>query len=471
MKGTSLVKTFIGFAVGPLGAAIINFLTIPIITWLISPEEFGKTSLFLIMQALATAFIFLGMDHAYVREYNNQLNKKELLFNCAIFPLIFSVLICVCLIMFSELFTSLIFTGQSESIIVLFAIWLPFITIERFLLLSIRMEEKGFLYSLFNILIKLMIMLFTLFFLLFWARNYLVVITANVIGQIISDIVLIVYCRNKLELKFQYLEKKLLKKMIKFGLPFIPTAIIMWLLNSTDRMVLEKFSSYDELGVYFAALKIIGVLTIFQSIFSTFWLPIAYKWKKEKVDNREFDKISHYIGFIMSFVFIAILLLKEVFVIILSDKYSEVLYIIPFLLFYPIMYTLGETTGLGISFARKTYYNIWISIVLALLNLVLNLLLVPHFAAIGASIALGITYISYFWCRTLISRKLWYKFDLRYYFILTSILIVVALGNVTIKNHISLFNSMALIILFIFNRKIVANIYKEVKMLILKKGI
>ncbi|MFE5364396.1 lipopolysaccharide biosynthesis protein, partial [Bacillus cereus] len=147
MKGNSLIKTFIGFAVGPLGAALINFLTIPITTWLISPEEFGKTSLFLLMQTLATAIIFLGMDHAYVREYNERLDKKELLFNCTVFPLLLSVFICINLILFSNELTPLIFQGQSQLVIILFAIWLPFITIERFLLLNIRMEENGFLYS------------------------------------------------------------------------------------------------------------------------------------------------------------------------------------------------------------------------------------------------------------------------------------------------------------------------------------
>lgn len=468
MKGNNLIKTFVGFAVGPLGAALINFLTIPITTWLISPEEFGKTSLFLLMQTLATAIIFLGMDHAYVREYNERLDKKELLFNCTVFPLLLSVFICINLILFSNVLTPLIFQGQSQLVIILFAVWLPFITIERFLLLNIRMEENGFLYSVFNILIKLMIMLFTLCFLIFWSRSYLAVITANVVGQILSDLILILFCKNRFKWNFQYMEKKLLKKMLQFGLPFIPTAIIMWFLNSTDRMILEKYSSYDKLGIYFAALKVIGVLTIFQSIFSTFWLPIAYKWKKEGVDNREFDKISHYIGFVMSFVFITILLLKEIFIFILSDKYSEVLYIIPFLLFYPIMYTLGETTGLGISFARKTQYNIWISALLALINLGLNLLLVPRMDAVGASIALGITYILYFWIRTIVSRKLWYNFNLKYYFILTVILVIVAIGNVVLKSNDFIFNIVALIVLFVFNRRILISMCTGIKSRLLK---
>ncbi|MGH0677371.1 oligosaccharide flippase family protein [Bacillus luti] len=463
-KQGSLIKLFLGFAVGPLGAAVINFLTLPIITWLINPEEFGKTSLFLLMQTLAIAVVFLGMDHAYVREYNDIKNKKELLLNSIIFPLSASIVIGIMLLLFSGQITSIFLKGQSQVVIMLFAIWLPFITLERFLLLSIRMEEKGLLYSIFSILVKIMIMIFTLIFLLFWSRSYIAVIFANVVGQVISNVVLIIYCKNRLEFNLHYLNKDLLRQMFKFGIPFIVTALLMWMLNSTDRIVLEKVSSYDELGVYFAALKVIGVLAIFQNIFSTFWLPVAYKWKKEKVDNKEFDKISRYIAFIMSFVFISILLFKEIFIYILSAEYSKVVDIIPFLLFYPIMYTLGETTGLGISFSRKTHHNIWISLVLAAINLVLNIILVPEYGALGAAIALGITYILYFWIRTLVSRILWYKFDLTYYFILTIILIVVATGNIMLDDNNIIFNIISMVILLIFNYNTLKIFYQNIKM-------
>ncbi|MGG1885878.1 oligosaccharide flippase family protein [Priestia megaterium] len=464
MKNKSLIKTFFSFSIGPLGAAIINFLTVPITTWLISPEEFGKTSLFLLMQALATAVMFLGLDQAYVREYNEKTNKKELLFNCMFFPFFLSLLISFLLIFFSENITNSFLQNQSQLVIIMFAVWLPFITLERFLLLSIRMEERGLVYSVFNILVKFLIMIFTIVLLICWSKSYLMVIAANVIGQIITDFLLILYCRSKIILNLKYLNLKLLKKMIKFGSPFVPTAIIMWFLNSTDRLALEKFSSYDELGIYFAALKIVGVLTIFQSIFATVWLPIAYKWQKENVSTQKFTQASRYIAFSMSFVFIFILLIKDIFVYVLSVEYKDVTFIIPFLLFYPIMYTLGETTGLGISFSRKTHYNIWISIILSIVNVALNFLLVPYKGAIGASIALGCTYIAYFWIRTLVSRKFWYEFNLTYYFILNVVLVIVAVGNLFIHNYvIYLFNGFFLILISIYNRNILNEIYMKLK--------
>ena len=152
MSNKKLFQSFISFSVGPIGAALINFLTIPLTTWLVSPEEYGKTSIFLLCQTFATAIIFLGLDHSFMREYNNSLKKNQLLINCLIYPFALSILISIILIIFNQYFSVLIFGEGTTLIVYLLAIWLPFMTIERFLLLNIRMEEKGLVFSIFNIL-------------------------------------------------------------------------------------------------------------------------------------------------------------------------------------------------------------------------------------------------------------------------------------------------------------------------------
>lgn len=463
MKENKLLKSFLGFAIGPMGAALINFITIPITTWLISPEEFGKTSLFMLMQTLATAFIFLGMDQAYVREYNTTHDKKKLLFNALILPIIFAVFSSVAMVCILN--TSVVNHYNDMKILaLLFLLWLPFITIERFLLLEIRMQERGLIYSFFNILVKLLVMVFTVVLLTLWEKSYLMVILANVVAQIITDITLILYSRKSINFKIKYLDFRMILKMTKFGLPFIPTSLIMWLLTSTDRLALEKYVTKEEIGIYFAALKVIGVFTIFQTIFATFWLPVAYRWKKEKVQNFRFNEVSHALSFIMSVVFLGILLFKELFVIILSQKYSEIMFIVPFLLFYPIMYTLAETTGLGIAFARKTYFNIVISAISAAFNLVMNFVLVPNYGPLGASIATGCTFIIYFWLKTLISRKLWYKFDLKYYLILTGYLVVAATLNVIISSKsIYFINVLLILILVLCHKQLIQQHFQSIK--------
>ena len=69
-----------------------------------------------------------------------------------------------------------------------------------------------------------------------------------------------------------------------------------------------------------------------------------------------------------------------------------------------------------------------------LTNFILNWMLIPRYGAIGAAIATGISYLVFFWTRTLISRKLWYKFKLKKFIVITIILLGISLTNCIIKN-------------------------------------
>lgn len=91
---------------------------------------------------------------------------------------------------------------------------------------------------------------------------------------------------------------------------------------------------------------------------------------------------------------------------------------------YPIMYTMSETTTLGIAFSRRTGYNVLISMLSGTVNIGLNFWLIPIFGGKGAAMATGISYIIFFWARTMISRRLWWKFPVWFY-VLDTVLILI----------------------------------------------
>ncbi|PEB79106.1 oligosaccharide flippase family protein [Bacillus nitratireducens] len=455
-KDESFLSGLLKFAIGPLGGALIGFLTVPITTWLVSPEEFGKSTMFMLVQTLTTSFLYLGMDHAYAREYNEYQDKHKVLFNALALPLVLACIISLSSLIFADSVAKLIFETELNIIVYIYALWVPFVAIENLLLLNIRMKEKGLAFSAFNIFLRLNIMILTIAFLTVWSKSYVSIVLATVLGQIVVDIILIIYSRKELVFKRSYFDKELTKRMLKFGLPWIPATIIGWVLTASDRIFLERYTNYEQVGIYFAAMKIIGVLGIIQSIFISYWSPVSYRWQKEGVENEKFTIVSQSLMFLMALLFLGVLLFKDLFIAILSPEYSKAAIIVPFLLFYPIMNTVSNTTALGIPFSRKTHYNIWISTVAAISNVILNILLVPKLGAVGAAIATGVSYIIFFWIRTLISRKLWYNFDLKYYFVTILILLIGATANVMFDNlWIYLINIILIFMILIYNYKLI----------------
>lgn len=463
-----ILNKFLKFALGPITGAIIGFITVPMTTWLVSPEQFGLTTMFTLFQTLITSFIYLGIDQAYVREYNEYKDsKKKLLFNAMIVPLVLAGIIMIILAIFMNPISQYLFKEINTTIMIVLIIWLPLVVIERFLMLQIRMQEKGLQYSFFTIVMQLNIMIITIALLLTIEKTYTSIVLGALVGQIISIILLIsIYFKNN-RLDITLPDLQLIKRMLHYSLPILPAMVVNWMLNSTDRIALDYFSTIENIGIYFAAMKIVSVLAMVQSIFATFWLPIAYRWHEEKVDTKQFTQISYIVMFVMGIFFIGILLFKEVAIWILSPEYSEAQYILPFLLFMPIMYTVSETTVLGISLSRKTHWNIWISCIAAIVNIILNIILVPKIGAIGAAIGTGCAYIVFFFLRTIISRKYWYQFNLSFYVINIMFLMVIATINVFIRAQvvymINIFSLLLFIILNVFIISKVVDIKRIIK--------
>lgn len=406
------IKKLVGFSMGPIVGALISFITVPITTFFISPTEFGKASMFSVIQSLIVTFIYLGIDQSYTREYNYIKDKREVFQNALILPLSASVLCSVFIIVFNEKFSMLLFdTPKYGAISYLFSIMLIFSVVERFLLLAIRMEEKAVEYSFFSILVKVTILVVTIVLLYLGSKNFMTIIYATIFGQLLGDFFLIFKYRTLLNFSKFSLNKNLLKRMVIFGLPLIVAASVSNLLNTSGRLFLRGFSSYYDLGVYNAALKIANLLQIIQAAFTSFWVPTAYRWNKEKKSIKHFSFISNALLFVVSVGFFCLLIFKGLAISILSSDYSDAQYVIGLLAMAPILYTLSETSTLGIIFSGKSYLNIYISILSVVPNLILNYILVPYYGTIGAGIATAASYIVFCLARTYFSKSNGFKIN------------------------------------------------------------
>lgn len=72
----------------------------------------------------------------------------------------------------------------------------------------------------------------------------------------------------------------------------------MWLFNGMDKIALRYWSSFDEIGLYAAAFKVVSVLLIFNGAFCAFWAPTAFRWYEEKVPVEKFDKVGEFLCFL-----------------------------------------------------------------------------------------------------------------------------------------------------------------------------
>lgn len=460
------MKKIFMFALGPIVAAILGFVTLPIISHYISTEQYGMSSLFQVTYNFLYSFILLGYDQAFMREFNEEDNKKRLFFNCAFPSFMFSIVLCILIILFKEQISLIIF-GDSKYFtpIVLLGICMPLFIVEKFLLLSLRMSENGKKYSFWNIFSKLLYLIILIIFIALGERSFLCITYSLVSAQIITSILILIFDGKNVSISIKSYDKELFKKVTKYALPLVPIVVINWAMSSLDTIFLKYFSNFYNVGIYTMAYKFVNIIMIIQTSFCLVWAPISYRWKKENKNNKYYQLVILAMSFIMMEVFALTMLFKPLINIILSSQYHNCIYIIPFLLFYPIFVTVSETTTLGIPFTRKSYLNVIISIISIITNAVLNYILIPKHGAVGAAIATGISYCVFFWLRTLFSRKLWFKFKLNNLVFFTGILLLNGLLNIFIKNIyiISTINLLTIIIIYLYYKKIIISLLNKLE--------
>ncbi|KZZ83905.1 lipopolysaccharide biosynthesis protein [Bacillus sp. SJS] len=443
-----LFKKFIGFSLGPVIGALISFITIPLTTYFVSPIEYGKASMFVLFQGLLVTFLYLGLDQSYTREYHESKDKTNLLKNAMLIPITIALLMLICIFGNLKIVSSFLFgSGGYSTATLLFGLSIIFMVIERFILLSIRMEEKALEYSMLNIVLKLNVLIFTLIFVLLVRNDFLAVVYSTVLGQIIADIFLIFRYKKYLDFTKIQLDKGLIFNLLKFGIPLIFAASFNNLLNSLDRLALRTWSNFHEIGIFTAALKISAILTIIQTSFTSFWVPTAYRWYNEKKDIKHFELISKIILLMMSTLLCLILIFKEFIIKLLGYDYTDAKFLIGILCLYPIMYTISETTTLGITFSRKSYYNIWVSVLSIIPNVFLNFLLIPKYGAVGAAIATGVSYIIFFIARSFFSNRNWIGFSFKFHLLISLLLLFVTILNTQKNEYIFLINSCFLLLI------------------------
>ena len=426
-KSKSLFSNFISYFYGNFAVIILGFISTPIITRCIQSEEFGKGSLFYTAVTIINIFAVMGLDQSYIRYYYKQgVNTRVLIRQCIIPPLTISFIVACAYWIGAGTFNGILFGKDDLDVRWLIIIYLFSAIIERFMMLNIRMRQKGNLYSIFCILNKALYVAIILITFYFIGDDYRVVVYAYTLSLGIVALLMIIWylgVAKKESKNTQIIHQIKSRELLRYGIPFILMALVNWAMTSTDKVMIKYFGDYSEVGIYTAALSIVSILTNLKIAFATFWVPVALE-KYEKEDDKTchafFRNIFSKVQLLCIFAVVMLILFRKIIVLFLGSGYREAIIVLPCLAIMPAFDIMFEITSQGLNFKQQVrYYNIS-SVIVLFGNIVGNLILIPRYNILGAAIATGFSYILYFVSGTLFSQKCYkvpYSFKSTYVYI------------------------------------------------------
>ncbi|WP_296217725.1 lipopolysaccharide biosynthesis protein [Pseudomonas sp. UBA2684] len=455
------------FTVGPVGGAVLGFITLPIITWFYSAEDIGRIAMLQVVSSFCVLLFSLGLDQAYVRDYHESVRKPALL-KAALLPglLLLVMGLAFCFVV-PGFISKALFSVDSVQISILVALCFLAAFVSRFLSLILRMQERGLAFSMSQVLPKVLFLSVIGVYVLFsFGFDLLHLVIAHTLS---ITAVTLIYVWNTRQEWFVALSQRVdtekLKAMLRFGAPLIMGGAAFWGLTAMDKVFLRSLSNFEELGIYSVASSFAAAAVVFQSIFSTIWAPTVYKWAAEGINTEKIDQVTEYVLVAVVILFSLAGLFSWGITYLLPPSYESVQYILVACMAYPLFYTLSEATGVGLGIARKSTYAVMASIIAVVVNLVGNYLLIPIYGAAGAAISTAFAFWIFFIARTEFSSLVWRRLPRVKLYSMTLICLVVSICFALIgeKLHlvfIGMWGAISFLAIFIFSKSLKKGVSK-----------
>jgi O-antigen/teichoic acid export membrane protein len=220
------------------------------------------------------------------------------------------------------------------------------------------------------------------------------VIVGNFTGTLVVYAILIGYRREQLGLQF---DRGLLREMNRFGVPLVPTALFLWVTNFSDRIFLVQLADTTEVGLYSVGVRIASAMVLLLTAFRLAWPAFAYSIDDDGEARRTYAYVLTYLVALTTWVATTLALLSPWIVDwIAAPDFAESSRVVGPLAFAAVAFGAYIVVAIGIGRAKRTQFNWVVTGAAAVVNVVLNLLLIPPYGMMGAAIATVAAYSTMF---------------------------------------------------------------------------
>lgn len=384
---------------------------IPVYTHYLSPADYGTLELLELTLDVIILLVGVRLADSIIRYYNHYENpddQMEVVSTAFLFSIIITIIVVsICLYFVSSISAIVFNTSQNSEyfkwIFFCLGFQLMFIVPETFLLV----EKKSFIYSSLSFACFVVSLSLNIYFLVALKYGIWGMIYSMFVTKLFNIIILFIIVIPKM--KFSFSVNKLLE-MLKFGMPIIPGAVSMFVINFSDRFFIQRFCDANELGIYslgykFGVLLIILISDPFFRIWGTQQFEIVKKPDGPRTIGRYFS--LYFLGLVFFALGISVFA-KDIIYMMAETNYQGSSLIIPLITISYIFQGIANFSTLGIMVTYKTKFILYSHVFSAIINIILNYFLIKNYGIYGAAFSTIITFFILFLIVHAISQKLYF---------------------------------------------------------------
>ncbi|MEK4716764.1 polysaccharide biosynthesis C-terminal domain-containing protein [Priestia sp. FSL W8-0524] len=385
--------------------ALIGVFSLSLYTRIFSTQQFGKYNLVLITSLFITTLFSQWIQQAIQRyrpEYKNKNRLRE--FNANLTVLLLVVIIVIFILGIVLAGAQSFYISYQKYYVAAFLLIISqflFLTLGETMQSDFKVRQfKNF--NLINAVSKIVVGIL----LIYYVNPHP---SSIIYGLVISQFLLVIPMVKENELGLTIVQYtnissfySFLKKFFKYGFPMIGWFIGNTVLNLSDRYMLELFETSKAVGIYSANYSIVssglGLLTIpLLNAAHPIIMNMSHKHSenKKEIENTIsfFSKV--YLTISVPLIFCVLIFHKEIATILLGPEFREGSIIIPILFIGTTAWNLAMYGHKGFEIMEKTKIMLFFVVISAVINVILNFILIPKYSYIGAAFSTMISMFIY----------------------------------------------------------------------------
>lgn len=366
----------------------LSLFLIPLYTRVLDPSDYGALDLITVFAGIVNLTVAFEISQGVARFYSAEPDPSRKT-GYASSAFWFTVVCYLTFLILSFLFSNEIsplvmgqvgFEGDFK--IGLFYIF--FSGLVFFIQNQLRWEMKSKSYALVSLIFTLVTAAFCIWLAYFKNEGLIGLLWGMVWGAVVAALVGIWLLRKSIPLK---INRELLAEMLKFSIPLVPASLAVWVSGYIDRLMISHFLSLSEVGLYGIGFRLASLITLVMVGFQAALTPLVYTYHQNPETPAQLAKIFRFCLAVSLILFAGInLFVNEILSLFTQPSFygasKVVIYLVPSILLAQ-MYIFAP----GIFIAKKTHYVLWINVFGALVNTLLNYLMIPVLGFVGAGLA------------------------------------------------------------------------------------
>jgi O-antigen/teichoic acid export membrane protein len=380
-------------------SVVVTIIVLPVYTRFLSPADYGVVALFVMFGNLTAGVISVNLHFASFRYYFQFKNDREKLRTIcstnALAVILIFLIFGVLIYFIAGWLSSFLFQGRLMTGL----IFLSFVGgcleyLILYLTTLLTAEVRSAQYAAIIIARIVLNTAFSFYFIFCRSMTYLALIYALLLSQTVTLGALLAINRELFALRFSWTD---LKMSLQLAFPLVPNSMVGLLYSSFDKTMLNKYKSTESVGYYSFGERFSVLLKMLQDGVAKSWDPYFMNKAHENTATAREAIIKRFyeISFLFMIIGLCIIYYSEEMIKILTTKaYYPSMYVVPIYVYFYLFAIIATLAMNQVSFSKKMGYLLPVSIMGVVINMTLNIILIPRYGAIGAACAIAASALS-----------------------------------------------------------------------------